>query len=209
MDRLETETPRLFCIGSNYGLKPGVEPPDEPVVFIKPARCLVPSGGTVRFPSHGTILNHEVEVVLRIGRPCRNVPVGDAVAYLDGAGLGLDLTLLDLQTELKKHGLPWEKAKAFEQSAPIGSITPMEKIADINDLGFACLVNGRIRQTGSTADMIFSAARIISSLSRIWDLSPGDLIYTGTPPGAGLLAAGDTVTVEADWAGSHHWRIVS
>ena len=211
MEGLKFDVPRVFCIGSNYGGpagKDGDASREEPVVFMKPALCLVPPGGTVRFPAHGSVLNHEVEVVLRIGQRCRNVAVEEAAGFIDGVGLGLDLTLLDVQNALKKQGLPWEKAKAFEQSAPLGSITPIKNIPDIDDLPFICRVNGETRQEGSTKDMVFSPARILASLSRIWDLLPGDLIYTGTPPGGDRLAVGDTVTVEAGWAGSHSWRIV-
>jgi 2-keto-4-pentenoate hydratase/2-oxohepta-3-ene-1,7-dioic acid hydratase in catechol pathway len=206
-----SDTPRLFCIGRNYAehaKELGNSVPEEPVVFMKPVHCLVPPGGTVRFPLHGKELHHEVEVVLRIGRLCRNVKSEESIGFIDGVGLGLDLTLRDVQLSLKKRGLPWEKAKAFEQSAPLGPIVGIENISDIDDLPFTCRVNGEVRQKGSTKDMIFSPAHIIEALSRIWELLPGDLIYTGTPEGVAALAVGDVINVEADWAGSHSWKIV-
>ncbi|MFO7738159.1 MAG: fumarylacetoacetate hydrolase family protein [Desulfatiglandaceae bacterium] len=211
MENLTPEGTRIFCIGRNYAehaRELGNPVPEEPVVFMKPIHCRVPSGGTVRFPAHGKELHHEVEVVLRIGRKFRNVSTEKADAFIDGVGLGLDLTLRDVQGLLKERGLPWEKAKAFEQSAPLGLIVEMEKIDDINDLDFICKVNGEIRQQGSTRNMIFSPARIVSYLSGIWELLPGDLIYTGTPEGIAGLSVGDTITVESDWAGSHSWKII-
>ncbi len=212
MENRNPDVPRIFCIGRNYlahASELGNTVPNEPVVFLKPPGCLVPPGGTIPFPSHGKQLHHEVEVVLRIGGTCSDVKTAQAASFIDGVGLGLDLTLRDVQDSLKKQGLPWEKAKAFEKSAPLGPIVEIEKIPDINALSFTCKVNGEIRQQGSTRNMIFSPARIVSYLSGIWKLLAGDLIYTGTPEGVSQLLVGDTITVEADWAGSHSWRIVS
>jgi 2-keto-4-pentenoate hydratase/2-oxohepta-3-ene-1,7-dioic acid hydratase in catechol pathway len=212
MENRKPNVPRIFCIGRNYvahAAELGNPVPEEPVVFMKPPHCLVPPGAAIRFPPHGKELHHEAEVVLRIGRRCVNVNIEQAADLIDGVGLGLDLTLRDVQASLKKRGLPWEKAKAFEQSAPLGTIVEIGRIADINDLAFICKVNGQVRQQGCTADMIFPPARIVSCLSGIWELLPGDLIYTGTPEGVAQLFPDDTITVEADWAGSHSWKIVS
>jgi 2-keto-4-pentenoate hydratase/2-oxohepta-3-ene-1,7-dioic acid hydratase in catechol pathway len=206
------DVPRIFCIGRNYlahAAELGNAVTEEPVVFMKPPQCLVPPGEAIPFPSHGKELHQEAEVVLRIGRRCVKVKTEQAIDFLDGVGLGLDLTLRDVQDSLKKRGLPWEKAKAFEHSAPLGPIIGIDKLADIDNLAFTCNVNGRVRQEGCTADMIFPPARIVSYLSGIWELMPGDLIYTGTPQGVAPLSVGDTITVEADWAGSHSWEIIS
>jgi 2-keto-4-pentenoate hydratase/2-oxohepta-3-ene-1,7-dioic acid hydratase in catechol pathway len=212
MENQKTNVSRIFCIGRNYiahAAELGNPVTEEPVVFMKPPQCLVSPGGTIPFPSHGKELHHEAEVVLRIGRRCVHVKIEEAVDFIDGVGLGLDLTLRDVQDALKKRGLPWEKAKAFEHSAPLAPIVGINKIADINNLTFLCKVNGQMRQQGCTADMIFPPARIVSYLSGIWELMPGDLIYTGTPQGVAPLSPGDTITVEADWIGSHSWKIVS
>ncbi|MFO8089359.1 MAG: fumarylacetoacetate hydrolase family protein [Desulfatiglandaceae bacterium] len=212
MENQKPDSSRIFCIGRNYlahAAELGNPVTEEPVVFMKPSQCLVSPGGTILFPPHGKELHHEAEVVLRIGRRCANVKAEQAAGFIDGVGLGLDLTLRDVQDSLKKRSLPWEKAKAFEQSAPLGPIIEIDKIADIDNLAFTCKVNGKVRQQGCTADMIFPPARIVSYLSGIWDLMPGDLIYTGTPQGVAPLSGGDTITVEADWAGSHSWKIVS
>jgi 2-keto-4-pentenoate hydratase/2-oxohepta-3-ene-1,7-dioic acid hydratase in catechol pathway len=212
MENQISNVPRIFCIGRNYlahAAELGNPVTEEPVVFMKPPQCLVPPGGTIPFPPHGKELHHEAEVVLRIGRRCADVKTEQAAGFIDGVGLGLDLTLRDVQDSLKKQGLPWEKAKAFEKSAPLGPIFEIDKLADIDNLTFTCKVNGEVRQRGCTADMIYSPARIVSYLSGIWDLMPGDLIYTGTPQGVAPLSVGDAITVEADWAGSHMWKIVS
>jgi len=212
MENQNPNVSRIFCIGRNYlahASELGNPVTEEPVVFMKPPQCLVPPGGSIPFPPHGKELHHEAEVVLRIGRRCGNVTPEEAIGFIDGVGLGLDLTLRDVQDFLKKQGLPWEKAKAFEHSAPLGPIIEIDKIVDLESLTFTCNVNGERRQHGRTADMIFSPARIVSHLSGIWELMPGDLIYTGTPQGVAPLSPGDTITVEADWAGSHSWKIIS
>jgi len=204
-------TDRVFCIGRNYAehARELDNPlPTRPVVFIKPARCLVPDGGQIRFPRHGTELHHEVELVVRIGREGRDIDETEAPAWVDALTVGVDLTLRDVQRELKAAGLPWEAAKAFEQSAPIGAFTPFRPPMDLADLGFSCSVNGQRRQTGNSAGMIFSIAALIAALSRIWILSPGDLIFTGTPAGVGLLQAGDHLVASADGIGSFAWDIV-
>lgn len=202
---------RVFCIGRNYAehARELDNPlPARPVVFIKPATCLVPDGGQICFPTHGAELHHEVELVVRIGRAGRNIDEAEAPAWVDAVTVGVDLTLRDVQRELKAAGLPWEAAKAFEQSAPIGAFTPFRPPMDLADLSFSCSVNGQCRQTGNSAGMIFSIPVLIAALSRIWTLSPGDLIFTGTPAGVGLLQPGDHLVASADGIGSFVWDIV-
>jgi 2-keto-4-pentenoate hydratase/2-oxohepta-3-ene-1,7-dioic acid hydratase in catechol pathway len=203
---------RIFCIGRNYAehvreLSNVV--PQKPVVFMKPGSCLVGSGETIRFPKHGHDLQHEVEVVIRIGKPGRIETKEDALSWIDAVTIGLDLTLRDVQDELKKRGLPWEKSKAFDQSAPIGEFVPCDGTIDLNNLSFTCRVNGVERQRGSTRDMIFSFETLLVEVSAIWSLRPGDLIFTGTPSGVGALAVGDTVEIHGERIGTFSWKIMA
>jgi 2-keto-4-pentenoate hydratase/2-oxohepta-3-ene-1,7-dioic acid hydratase in catechol pathway len=202
---------RVFCIGRNY-----VEHthelsniiPTKPVVFIKPASCLVEPGEKIHFPKHGNLLHHEVEIVVKVGWEGRVNTEEEALSFISSITVGLDLTIRDVQEELKKKGLPWEIAKAFEQSAPIGDFIPYDQSFDLNDISFACKVNGIERQRDNTGNMIFSIGKLLVELSKIWVLHPGDLIYTGTPSGVGPLKIGDVVEVESDPIGSFSWSIV-
>jgi len=205
-------SPRVFCIGRNYAghineLSSVV--PEKPVVFIKPATCLVPPGRAIRLPGHGHDLQHEVEVVIRIGQAGRAHSCDEAFSMIDGITLGLDLTLRDIQTELKQKGLPWERAKAFDQSAPIGEFLPYDGSIDLAGIEFSCIVNGSVRQQGITKDMIFSFDRLIMELSTVWYLRPGDMIYTGTPSGVGPLCAGDRIVIESDQLGYFTWNVIA
>ncbi|MCJ7496917.1 MAG: fumarylacetoacetate hydrolase family protein [candidate division Zixibacteria bacterium] len=202
---------RVFCIGRNYvehvqELKNII--PTKPVVFIKPASCLVEPGEKIHFPKHGTQLHHEVEIVVQVGSEGRVVREEEVLSFISSITIGLDLTLRDVQEDLKKKGLPWEIAKAFEQSAPIGNFVPYDQSVDLKNISFGCKVNGIERQRGNTGEMIFSIGKLLVELSKIWVLHPGDLIYTGTPSGVGPLKIGDSIEIESDSIGSFSWNIV-
>jgi 2-keto-4-pentenoate hydratase/2-oxohepta-3-ene-1,7-dioic acid hydratase in catechol pathway len=202
---------RVFCIGRNYvehvrELSNVV--PEKPVVFIKPTSCLVVPGEEIHFPKHGNELHHEVEIVVKVGREGRAQTEEEAFSFIDALTVGLDLTLRDVQGELKKKGLPWEIAKAFEQSAPIGDFIPCDRSLDLKNISFGCKVNGVERQRGNTGKMIFSIQRLLVEVSRIWVLRPGDLVYTGTPSGVGPLKIGDTIEIYSDLIGSFSWSVI-
>jgi len=200
---------RIFCIGRNYAehaRELGSEPPAAPVVFMKPATCLVAPGHDIAFPEHGHDLQHEVELVLRIGRGGRAIHAAEALAHVDAVTVGVDLTLRDVQAELKGKGLPWEACKAFEQSAPLGELVPVGEL-DVGNIGFWCDVNAERRQTGNSREMTFDCAALVAHLSRIWTLRPGDLVYTGTPAGVGPLRPGDQFVAGAEGIGRYTWRI--
>ena len=211
MVKRDLDTARIFCIGRNY-----VEHvrelsnivPTKPVVFIKPASCLVGPGKEIHFPKHGSELHHEVEIVMKVGREGRAKTEEEALSFISSITVGLDLTLRDVQKELKQKGLPWEIAKAFEQSAPIGDFIPYDQSLDLKNISFGCKVNGIQRQRGNTGKMIFSIDRLLVELSKIWLLRPGDLVYTGTPSGVGPLKIGDSIEVESDPIGAFSWSIV-
>jgi 2-keto-4-pentenoate hydratase/2-oxohepta-3-ene-1,7-dioic acid hydratase in catechol pathway len=202
---------RVFCIGRNYvehvqELSNTI--PEKPVIFIKPATCLIGPGEKIHFPKHGNELHHEVEIVVKIGSEGRVVREEEALSFVSDISVGLDLTLRDVQADLKKKGLPWEIAKAFDQSAPIGDFVPYNQSIDLNNISFVCKVNGIERQRGNSRDMIFSIPRLLVELSKIWLLRPGDLIYTGTPSGVGPLKIGDSIEIESKQIGTFSWSIV-
>jgi len=202
---------RVFCIGRNY-----VEhirelsnaTPTKPLFFIKPSSCLVKPGEKIHFPKHGNELHHEVEVVVQINRGGKVKTEEEACKAVGFITLGLDLTLRDVQDEQKKKGLPWEIAKAFDQSSPIGNFIPFDKSIDLNNISFACKVNGVGKQRGNTGHMMISIQKQLMELSKIWSLLPGDLLYTGTPSGVGPLKIGDTIEIASDVIGSFTWSIV-
>jgi 2-keto-4-pentenoate hydratase/2-oxohepta-3-ene-1,7-dioic acid hydratase in catechol pathway len=198
---------RIFCIGRNYAehvRELGGVPDDDCVVFMKPASCIVPVGGTIVLPKGRGSVHHEAELVVLLSGGDGDVPVESAIENVAAFTLGLDLTLRDLQGTLKKKGAPWELAKAFDGAAPLGDWRAY-KGEDLQALEFACEVNGRLRQSGRTADMLFPVARLIHILSRSWALQAGDVVFTGTPAGVGPLAPGDRVTLSSAAIGRFDW----
>jgi 2-keto-4-pentenoate hydratase/2-oxohepta-3-ene-1,7-dioic acid hydratase in catechol pathway len=206
----QTSSPRVFCIGRNYveHVRELNNPmPARPVIFMKPSSSLVHPGETIRFPSHGKELHHETEVVVGIGREGKPSTEDEAEAFIHGLTLGLDLTLRDVQREMKAKGLPWELAKSFDQSAPLGDMMPYREPLRLDAIQFACYVNGEKRQEGTSGDMIFPIPRLIMQVGGVWALRPGDLIFTGTPAGIGPLNPGDVVEIVSPQLGSWSWSI--
>lgn len=189
---------RIFCVGRNYadharemGADPEAEPP---FFFTKPADAVVESGSRIPYPPATANLHHEGELVVAIGKSGAMVAESDAEAMIWGHAAGNDLTRRDLQSEAKTSRRPWDMAKGFDKSAVVGAIRP----GPLPDAGLRCMVNGAPRQEARLSDMIWTPAAIISALSRLVSLSPGDLIFTGTPAGVGPLNRGDTCKVEID-----------
>ena len=175
---------------------------------MKPVSSIVAPGESLFMPRHGNLLHHEVEVVLLIGREGQDIPQANALSFIAGVSLGLDLTLRDVQVQLKKAGLPWELSKSFEQSAPLGLLKAYHPGSiDLENLSFTCSVNGKLRQQGKTRDMIFPIKNLIQTLSGWWTLRPGDIIFTGTPAGVGPLKAGDRVDIESPDIGLFSWTL--
>jgi 2-keto-4-pentenoate hydratase/2-oxohepta-3-ene-1,7-dioic acid hydratase in catechol pathway len=202
---------RIFCFGLNYLdhiRELSNTMPEKPVIFMKPASCLVAPGEKIHFPKHGKELHHEVEIVVRIGREGKARNEKEALSFIHSLAIGLDLTLRDVLNELKAKGQPWEVAKAFDQSAPIGKFIPYNESIDLHNISFGCKVNGVQRQKRNTGNLVSSISELLVELSRIWSLHPGDLMYTGTPSGVGPLKIGDTIEVESDLLGSFSWKIV-
>ncbi len=202
---------RVFCLGRNYALhvkEMGGDPKAEaPLFFTKPADAVVSEGGDVPYPTATSDLHHEVELVLAIGGEGENLDASGADALIWGWAVGVDLTRRDLQAEAKKGGKPWDAAKAFDASAPLGAITPRIKLADARG-SIRLTVNGRTAQEADLSDMIWKPAEIVAAASRLWRLKPGDLIFTGTPEGVGPLVRGDKVEASIEGLTPLAFRIV-
>ncbi|MEO5930696.1 MAG: fumarylacetoacetate hydrolase family protein, partial [Candidatus Kapaibacterium sp.] len=173
---------KMLCLGKNYekhAKEMGGDVPADPVIFMKPATALLRGGGMVMIPTVSHELHHEVELVVVIDRAGKDIPEDDAMSYVLGYAVGLDMTLRDLQSVAKKRGEPWAVAKGFDTSAPISEVFPRDQVADPHALILSLKVNGETRQHGSTGDMILKIPAIISYLSRIFTLERGDCIFTG------------------------------
>lgn len=195
---------KILCIGRNYvdHIKElGNETPAAPVVFLKPATAVVADGEAVVIPPYSDNCHYEAELALLVGKTGRNIPADEALACIAGYGVAIDMTLRDVQDELKRKGLPWEIAKGFDTACPLSTFVPAAAVADPQALQIRLSVNGELRQNGSTALMIHSAANIVSYLSGIFTLEPGDVILTGTPAGVGRVAAGDKLFAEIPGVG--------
>lgn len=185
---------KIICIGRNYSdhAKEMNSPvPEEPVIFMKPDTALLKDNAPFYYPEFTKDLHHEVEVVIRISKVGKHIDEKFAHRYYTEIGLGIDFTARDLQAECKKKGLPWEKAKSFDNSAPIGEFIPIDQLKDRNAINFHLDLNGVTVQKGNTQDLIFKYDQLIAYISRFVTLRMGDLIYTGTPAGVGPVKIGD------------------
>jgi 2-keto-4-pentenoate hydratase/2-oxohepta-3-ene-1,7-dioic acid hydratase in catechol pathway len=185
---------KIICIGRNYAahieeLKN--EKPGQPVVFLKPDTALVKGGAPFYYPDFSTNIHHEVELVLKISKEGKYIQPQFAHRYFEEIGLGIDFTARDLQDQCKAKGLPWEIAKAFNGSAPIGDFKSVSEFSDLKNIEFHLEINGEVKQKGNTSLMLFDFATIVSYVSQFFTLKKGDLIYTGTPAGVGPVQTGD------------------
>ena len=191
---------RIYCVGRNYvehAKEMGFTGREAPFFFLKPADAIVavPQGetGSLEYPSLTKDLHHEIELVVAIGTGGRNIKAADAQKHIYGYAVGLDMTRRDLQGEMKKQGRPWCIGKGFDQSAPIGPITPVAQAGDVAKADIWLKVNGQDRQRSNVDKLIWNIGEIIEHVSAAWELAPGDLIYTGTPEGVAAVVAGDVL----------------
>jgi fumarylpyruvate hydrolase len=191
---------RIYCVGRNYvehAKEMGFTGREPPFFFLKPADAALPVNagetGVMAYPSLTKDLHHEIELVVAIGAGGRNIKAADAHKHIWGYAVGLDMTRRDLQGEMKKQGRPWCIGKAFDQSAPIGPITPAAQAGDVANAEIYLQVNGQDRQRSNVSKLIWNIGEIIEHLSAAWDLQPGNLIYSGTPEGVAAVVAGDTL----------------
>jgi fumarylpyruvate hydrolase len=193
---------RIFCVGRNYAdhvREMGNDPKSEPPVFFtKPADAVVADGAAIPYPSITTNLHHEVELVIALGAGGSEIDQARAFECVLGYAVGVDLTRRDLQAAAKDAGGPWDAAKGFDNSAPIGALTPANAAGDPAAKTIRLSVNGAVRQNANTGEMIWTIPEMIAALSRTWALRPGDRIFTGTPSGVGPLVRGDAVLAEID-----------
>jgi fumarylpyruvate hydrolase len=193
---------RIFCVGRNYaeharemGFDPAREPP---FFFTKWAETLVHSGETVPYPQETQDFHFEVELVAAIGKSGRNIPVEAALDHVWGYGVGLDMTRRDLQIAARSKGRPWDTGKNVEASSPLGPLHPASALGAADKGAIRLTVNGEVRQEADLSMLIWSVAEVISFLSGLYRLEPGDLIYTGTPAGVGAVVAGDVLHATVD-----------
>ncbi|PZO90593.1 MAG: fumarylacetoacetate hydrolase, partial [Sphingomonas sanxanigenens] len=201
VEGLEARFPvrRIFCVGQNYAdhaREMGGDPDRAPPFFFsKPADAVAANGATLPFPSRTENLHHEVELVVALGAGGENLSPEAAAKAIFGWTVGIDLTRRDLQAEAKKAGRPWDMAKGFDRSAPLGAIRPgMPPASGAITLG----IDGEQRQSGNLDQMIWSVPEVIANLSTYVALAPGDLIFTGTPAGVGPILRGQTVEARID-----------
>lgn len=191
---------RIYCIGRNYAdhaKEMGAQAVSRanPVFFMKPADAIV-TESEVPYPSVTRELHHEVEMVVALARGGRDIGAGRALDCVFGYGVGLDLTRRDLQAAMKARGLPWDVAKGFDASAPVSALRAASGIGHPAHARLSLTVNNETRQDTDIADMLFPVAEIIAELSKLFELKPGDMIFTGTPAGVGPLLRGDRFRAE-------------
>lgn len=189
---------RIYCIGRNYARHVAEMGHDvqrsKPFYFAKPADAIVASGGVVPYPPRTADLHHEIELVVAIGRSGRDVPAEAALDCVFGYAVGIDLTRRDLQHAAKEMGQPWETAKGFDHSAPISAIHPAATIGHPAAGRIWLAVNGEVRQDADLAEQIWNVGESVAELSTLFELAPGDLLFTGTPAGVGPLVPGDRIS---------------
>ena len=185
---------KIICIGRNYlahvkELDNAL--PTEPMFFMKPETALLPEGEPFPYPDFSKEVHYETELVLRICKTAKAIDEEKASEYYDAITVGIDFTARDLQSRCKAKGHPWEIAKAFDYSAPIGKFKKISELKNADDIAFGMKLNGEWVQQGHSRDMIFSFDRIISHVSQFVTLNEGDIVFTGTPQGVGEVHVGD------------------
>ena len=189
---------RIYCVGRNYeehAKEMGFTGREPPFFFLKPADALVfvPSGQTVDmpYPSLTKNLHHEIELVVAIGKGGKNISAAHALEHIYGYAVGLDMTRRDLQIKMREQGRPWEIGKAFDFGAPVGLLHPKAQVGELGDAHISLQVNGEVRQQSNLSHLIWSINETIANLSTLFELQPGDLIFSGTPEGVGPVKPGD------------------
>ncbi len=201
---------RIYCVGRNYAAharEMGFDPDREPPFFFcKPDNAIVvaPTGQTVSiaYPSQSSDFQHEIELVVAIGKGGRDIALAQAHAHVFGYAVGLDMTRRDLQLRARDKGRPWELGKAFDESAPIAPLHPVSAVGHPTQGAVWVQVDGADRQRSDIAKLIWSVPEVIANLSTFFELRPGDLIYTGTPEGVGKVERGQTMTGGIDGLGT-------
>lgn len=185
---------KIFCVGRNYAehaTELGNALPDEPVIFMKPKSALLQAHTPFYYPEFTNELHYECELVLRISKNGKYIQDKFASKYYDAVSVGIDFTARDIQNELKQKGLPWEKAKSWDNSAAVGKWVPMANVKNKHEIAFKLLKNKEVVQLGNSRDMIYEFDYLVSYISNFFSVNIGDLVFTGTPAGVGELVVGD------------------
>ncbi len=202
---------RIFCVGRNYAehaREMGHDPDREPPFFFtKPADALVTGGADTPYPTVTKDLHHEMEQVVALGKGGANIPESEALSHIWSYGCGLDLTRRDIQAEAKKMGRPWDMAKGFDHSAPISDLVPAAGIDPAHGT-ITLKVNGEVRQSSDLSKLIWSVPEVIAYLSKLVELAPGDLIFTGTPEGVAACVRGDVLEGSLEGVGTVRTKLV-
>jgi fumarylpyruvate hydrolase len=203
---------RIYCVGRNYAahtIEMGHDPNREsPFFFQKNPDNLLLDGKDFPYPPRSNNVHHEIELVVALSKGGKDIPVEKAMDCVFGYAVGLDMTRRDLQEECKKTGRPWEIGKAFEHSAPMGPIFPVSVVGHPDHGAIWLKVNGEVRQTGDLDHMIWKVPEMISYLSGLFELQPGDLIMSGTPSGVGAIVKGDVMESFIEGVGSLKTRVI-
>lgn len=192
----ELEIGNIYCIGRNYvehAQELKNEIPEHPLIFLKPSSSVVFNGEAIQIPTQSSNVQHEVELVAAIEKAGKNITQENALEYVKGYGVGIDVTARDIQQQAKENSHPWTVAKGFDTFAPLSPFVSAEHIGDPQNIDLKLIVNGELRQADNTKLMIFPVARLISYLSHIFTLQAGDLIFTGTPKGVSPIRSGDDI----------------
>lgn len=190
---------KIVCVGRNFAQhakEMKADLPTTPVLFFKPPSAVIGTGSSVLRPAISLDMHHEVELTVLVGEGGKAIPTERALRHVAGYGVGLDMTLRDVQAEAKKGGLPWALAKGFDTSAPLSTFIPAGRIPDPGRLGIRLSVNGAVRQEGWTRDFLFPLPELISYISRYFTLERGDILFTGTPEGVARVEPGDALAAE-------------
>ena len=190
---------KIVCVGRNYvehAKELGNEVPEKPIIFLKPSSALILSGDEIIYPPFSSEMHHEVELVLLIGRRVKNANLQEAEDAIAGYGIGLDMTLRDIQNELKKKGHPWTIAKCFDTSAVVSDFILKENYKLTLNEEISLKINGEVKQKDKLNKMIFNPAQLVEYISSLMTLEEGDLVFTGTPKGVGKVNAGDYLNAE-------------
>jgi 2-keto-4-pentenoate hydratase/2-oxohepta-3-ene-1,7-dioic acid hydratase in catechol pathway len=190
---------KVVCVGRNYlqhVKELNNEVPSEPLLFIKPSTALSPLNKPVLIPKNLGPCHNELELAVLIKTSLCQASIQEVEAAIWGLGLGLDLTLRDIQNTLKKQGYPWERAKAFDYSCPMSPFLMLDKVDELSNIDFCLSVNSEVRQQGNSQDMLFSIIELLVEISNVFTLLPGDIVMTGTPKGVAALSVDDQLTIE-------------
>jgi len=187
---------KIFCIGRNYAdhvKEMGSGLPEEPIIFMKPKSALVQGHTPFYYPEFTNELNYEAELVVRISKNGKYIQEKHAPNYYNAITVGIDFTARDIQRHLKENGLPWEKAKAFDNSAAVGKFIDVTTALNRKNINFSFMKNKEVVQSGNSKSMIFSIDKIIANISNYFSLNIGDFVFTGTPAGVGECIVGDNL----------------